>query len=667
MIGMTRNLDPKNNNRLAVMETRACAECGASLPSGVSDVFCPACALRGALVGGSQPGEGTRSLRWFHRLIRRKQDDKSHNKNLASAGNEWRKSLPMTTVAPAPGELIGDYEILERIGGNMGLVFEARHRRLDKVVALKLVPADSIADPARLARFQREMRVMGQLKHPNLVPAEDARAEGDWHLVTMELIDGVDLYQLVKGQGALPVAAACEAARQAAQGLQYAHEHGMIHRDIKPSNLMLTRAGTIKVIDMGLALIGDESSAQLTRSGQLMGTMSYCAPEQFQNASSVDIRADIYSLGCTLYHLLTGKSPYSQRKTVNEIVQAHLHEPFPNLTEALPNAPTGLGGVLARMTAKDRDARYSTPAEVAKALETFAGGADLASLVPAKTKTDHSPAGRVTPPPPLQGRRTTEGEGASRRPKSPWPAVAASLAVLLVIAVAMILSRTPTEKNAQMNLTSLDRAVFLMDTTAPMGIYDTNNIGTGRSNADELYKELAGFDGILSSDLFKEGIGLDWARDSFVAAHRPRIVIIHRSSFFHPVAAHLKLDYPPFDNDADGVKLKTWQAIYDAQDARLRSFIRLVGAVVPHTQFLVYSTGTDKNWLRPEFRTNWAKTLEMELPQPPPEGRINTMVISKQPDGQKGTFRDAKTMEEIRRHVREMNEKLRKREPKKLN
>ncbi|HXI52746.1 MAG TPA: serine/threonine-protein kinase, partial [Candidatus Saccharimonadales bacterium] len=311
----------------------------------------------------------------------------------------------------------------------MGLVFKARHQMLDKVVVLKLVPADCIADPARLTRFQREMRAMGQLEHPNLVTAADARSVGEWHFVAMEFIDGVDLHQLVRAQGALPVAAACEAARQAALGLQYAHEHGLIHRDIKPSNLMLTRAGIIKVIDMGLALIREDSTAQLTQTGLVLGTMSYCAPEQFRDASHVDIRADIYSLGCTLFHLLTGKSPYWERKTFAEVMQAHLHDPFPSLAEALPNAPAGLEAVLARMTAKDREARFSTPREVVEALEPFARGANLGPLVPAKS--DQSPAGQVTPgrtpgPPPKP--RTEEGAG--QRPKLPWPSIAALLVLL---------------------------------------------------------------------------------------------------------------------------------------------------------------------------------------------------------------------------------------------
>ncbi|MGI8603179.1 MAG: hypothetical protein ACR2OZ_09275 [Verrucomicrobiales bacterium] len=195
------------------------------------------------------------------------------------------------------------------------------------------------------------------------------------------------------------------------------------------------------------------------------------------------------------------------------------------------------------------------------------------------------------------------------------------------------------------------------------GIYDRDNYDTGRSNADELYNGLAGLDGIvLQKHLHREGIGLDWARDSIVAAQQPDIVIIHRSSFFHPIAAQLKLGYSPFAKDEE---LKQWQAIYDAADARLRSFIRLVGAVEPQTQFLIYSRGTDRNWLDDAFRAEWTRTLEQELPAL--EGRINTMVISKKENGEKGTFRDPATMEKVCARVREMLKKLEERKAEKRN
>ena len=621
----------------------------------MTDVFCPACALRGALAGGRRPGAGTRSLRWFQRLIARKQDDKSHERPLAYGEDAWKQSVPMTTGAPAPGEVIGDYEILDRIGGNMGLVFKARHRLLDKVVVLKLVPADCIADPARLTRFQREMRAMGQLEHPNLVTAADARSVGDWHLVAMELIDGVDLQQLVRTHGPLPVAAACEVARQTAQGLQYAHEHGLIHRDIKPSNLMLTRAGTIKVIDMGLALIREDSTAQLTQTGLVLGTMSYCAPEQFRDASHVDIRADIYSLGCTLYHLLTGKSPYWQRKTFAEIMQAHLHEPFPNLAEALPDAPAGLEAVLARMTAKDRDARFSTPREVVEALEPFARGADLGPLVPATApqSSRRVTAGKPTPAP--EWRPDASGE---QRPKARWPRMAAMLALAFAIAGAVFLAMNRPKSDSVVTtlnpavtapnpvVPARDPVVVLMDTTAKDGVYDPDNRAIGASNAKEVYKALQ--DLLPPSSLYPEPLSAGWDRENYVISLGLDLMIIHRSSFHHSYNAVFNFGAKT-NGFAHPSEDPMWRFLYnEIGDDKLITLLGTIGNEVPQTKFLVYSRGTDTNWLNMKWRGDWV-TNKVEARFPKLKGRITTMVI---PNKYLGTFRDPKTAEELRNHVK---------------
>ena len=194
--------------------TRTCAECKSPLPLGVPDLFCPACAFRLAIAGGQSTSPPLRPVRsfnpatWFRRWRHRTQVDGSRQFALASAKNKHEESPAMAGVGvtPAPGDVIEDYEILEKIGGNMGQVFRARHRLLNKIVALKLLPSEWIADPARLARFQREMRVLGQLEHPHLVTAADARSVDSWHLVAMEWIDGVDLHQLVRNHGPLPVA-----------------------------------------------------------------------------------------------------------------------------------------------------------------------------------------------------------------------------------------------------------------------------------------------------------------------------------------------------------------------------------------------------------------------------------------------------------------------------
>jgi tRNA A-37 threonylcarbamoyl transferase component Bud32 len=582
-------------------------------------------------------------LRWFQRLVARKQNDKRKNKPLANGKDEWKQSLPMTTVAPAPGEVIGDYEILDRIGGNMGFVFKARHRLLDKVVVLKLVPADWIADPTRLTRFQREMRAMGQLEHPNLVTAADARSVGDWHLVAMELIDGVDLQQMVRTQGPLPVAAACEVARQAAQGLQYAHEHGLIHRDIKPSNLMLTRAGTIKVIDMGLALIREDSTAQLTQTGLVLGTMSYCAPEQFRDASHVDIRADIYSLGCTLYNLLTGKSPYWQRKTFAEVMQAHLHEPFPRLTEARPDAPAELEAVLVRMTAKDRDARFSTPKEVVEALEPFARGADLGPLVPAtapQSPPRRGTAGKAPPSP--EGRPLAAG--GEQRPKARWTRRAALVGLPAVAGVAFF---------AKHLLSKGDPVVVLMDSPVDRAVYDEDIKGTGKTNAEVLKKVLDGLPlgGTPQLTISDEASKPDWRGENEVIGYRPNLVLFHRSAFFHPVNAQIELGYPAVGEPG----YDKWNYLYGVSDDKLVCFMGLVATVLPGTKFLIYSRGTDVKWKDDGFRKKWELNCEQRFRAL--KGCVNTMLIDPSPtipSGLKGSFRDPKNADKMRKRVKEI-------------
>jgi len=574
------------------------------------------------------------------------------NESACSAPDLGATSASMTTVAPAPGDVLEDYEIIERIGGNMSLVFKARHRLLDKVVALKLLPADAITDPARLARFQRELRVMGHLEHPNLVTAADARIVGRWHMVSMEFIDGMDLERFVQTQGSLPVAAACEVARQAGLALQYAHQHGLIHRDIKPANLMLTHAGTIKVIDMGLAVIQEESTGQLTQTGLVLGTMRYCAPEQFRDASRVDIRADIYSLGCTLYHLLTGKPPYSQRTTLAEVVQAHLNEPFPGLAEALPGAPAELNAILARMTAKDPAARLATPVEVAEALAPFARGADLKQLLPARTpappvrgtrspgkaseRPAHEPGERV---PPRTG-------GTSTRPRWIAAALVALLALfarpkrmavtlfvlLLVIAGAVLVVKSFGHR---------DPVVVLMDTTAEKGIYDPDNIGLRRFNADELVEVLK--DDLPRTLVREPVVDYKWDRVEYIVALRPHLVVIHRSSFFHPMAAKWGWRYPPFDTEKE---LKEWEALYELADKKLIETMGRVGIRVPHAHFLVYSRGTDQRWLDKAYREEWVKKIERQFPEL--KGRIRLMVI---PEGKRSTFRHPETGANMRTNV----------------
>ena len=195
--------------------------------------------------------------------------------------------------------MLGNYQLLTKLGqGGMGAVYKAKHTRLRRVVALKVLPGNLLLNEAAIARFDREMHAVGQLDHPNIIRASDAGEIDGTHYLVMELVQGDDLSVIVARNGPLSVPDACEIIRQAAMGLQHAFENGLVHRDIKPSNLMLNTQGQIKILDMGLALLDEPMVGEaegLTSTGQMMGTMDYIAPEQVTDSHQVDIRADIYS------------------------------------------------------------------------------------------------------------------------------------------------------------------------------------------------------------------------------------------------------------------------------------------------------------------------------------------------------------------------------------
>lgn len=294
--------------------------------------------------------------------------------------------------APEPDELPPElrqhprYRILELLGaGGMGAVYKAEHRLMERPVVLKVIRRDMIDRPDVIERFRRETKAVARLSHPNVVTVFEAEQVGDTHLLAMEFIEGIDLLHLVKGRGVLPVTVACELVRQAAVGLQHVHERGLVHRDIKPSNLMLTRTGLVKLLDLGLAKVKTDVGAamrgDITRN-QFVGTVDYSAPEQWDSGLEVDIRADIYSLGCTLYSLLCGTPPFDSTRysSVMRQMWAHSNAPVPPIADTRSDVPPELEAILNRMLAKIRDDRFATPGEVAIALEPFAAGANLMRL-----------------------------------------------------------------------------------------------------------------------------------------------------------------------------------------------------------------------------------------------------------------------------------------------
>ncbi len=282
---------------------------------------------------------------------------------------------------------LGEYQLLEKLGqGGMGSIYKAVQINLRREVAVKVIREGRLDDPRALARFEREMAAVGSLDHPNIVRAHDAREIEGTRFLVMEYVDGLNLTEVIISSGSLSVADACKLICQAAVGLQAAHEHGLVHRDIKPSNLMLNREGQIKILDLGLARFQkDEESRQIevTGTNEMVGTPDYVAPEQIAETRTVDIRADIYSLGCTLYALLVGHPPFRgpQYRSKFDKITAHVKDPVPPISQFRLDVPEPLVGALDRMLAKEPEDRFSVPAEVAGALGPFTRGSDLRRLL----------------------------------------------------------------------------------------------------------------------------------------------------------------------------------------------------------------------------------------------------------------------------------------------
>ena len=282
----------------------------------------------------------------------------------------------------------GEYLILDKLGqGGMGQVLKAEHRRMKRIVALKLITGDSLRNPDSVRRFQREVQAAARLIHPNIVTAFDANEHAGMHYYVMEYIEGTDLGALVKSQGPLPIDRAIDFLGQAARGLAYAHSKGIVHRDIKPSNLLLDQEGTVKILDLGLARIEREEAHELTNAGQVLGTVDYIAPEQAINTHAADARSDIYSLGCTLYRLVTGESIYSGDSMMQKLL-AHRDAPIPSLGNKRPNVPPALDAVFQRMVAKSPANRQQSMSEVAAQLAAIELSADSTPFFPRPLPVD---------------------------------------------------------------------------------------------------------------------------------------------------------------------------------------------------------------------------------------------------------------------------------------
>nr|MCU0871656.1 protein kinase [Pirellulaceae bacterium] len=424
---------------------------------------------------GLMSGEEVSSFQQSSASVQRLRAPKEFAQALVDSGKLTKFQATNVLHGKAKSLVIGEYVVLDKLGqGGMGVVVKARHRRMDRLVAIKVLSSAAMETPSLVQRFYREVKTAARLIHPNIVMAYDAGEYEGMHFLVMELVEGHNLASVVSRCGPLPVAFAVDCIQQAARGLQYAHEHGVIHRDIKPGNLLIADfeipqlgtqvngqadvptvdvslatvakerrvsdqpPGIVKVLDMGLARITgaaailEESVERLTETGQVMGTCDYMAPEQAESAHSADHRADIYSLGCTLYRLLTAKAPFTADSLV-QLLLAHQRAPIPSLRAGRPDVSEELEGVYRKMLAKDRKERQQSMAEVIAELEacSFVGqpvgaASHHAAADTTVARTPPSPAaepGHPSSPPPLAAARRSPSPAAE---PTPLPTTAAS-------------------------------------------------------------------------------------------------------------------------------------------------------------------------------------------------------------------------------------------------
>jgi serine/threonine protein kinase len=346
------------------------------------------------------------------------------------------------------GFTVGRYKVLERLGsGGAGTVYLCEHVKVRRKVAVKVLPTIRASNPAAVGRFHREARAAGVLNHPNLVKCHDIDQDGELHYLVMEYVDGANLHEIVARSGPLVPVRAAQYIRQAALGLQHAHEAGLVHRDIKPANILVDRTGTVRILDLGLARFYHDDNDLLTLKydeNNVLGTADYVAPEQALNSHGVDIRADIYSMGCTFYYLLSGRPPFPGGKAAQKLIWHQVKPPTP-IRELRPDVPEDMAAVVARMLAKDPRERYQTPAELAAALDPWAAvpvppprDDEMPQLCPAAARSVSAadldigiptPSGLARPlSPPRDGGPASEGVVPLVAPPAPRPVSQADVA-----------------------------------------------------------------------------------------------------------------------------------------------------------------------------------------------------------------------------------------------
>ena len=523
------------------------------------------------------------------------------------------------------GDRLGRYEILGPLGaGGMGEVYRAKDAELDRDVAVKVLPEAVAQDPERIARFEREAKLLASLSHQNIATLYGLEEHEGQRFLVMELVEGETLAERLQ-RGLVPVDEALEIALQIAEGLEAAHEQGIIHRDLKPANVMLSPEGKVKVLDFGLAKAwqpeeGDPDlthsptlTGQMTEGGVLLGTVGYMSPEQARG-KPVDNRTDIWAFGCVLYEMLAGQRPFQGETVTDALAAVVTFEPD---WERLPDTtPPAVQHLLRRCLQKAPNRRLHAIADARIEIEDAAGEPPRPYHVPADSRS-----------------------GARRRVTT-FRAAALALTGALVgggLAAAFVWHSLSSDEAA------IPRGplpvVFLMDTLAPFGVYDADTRRNSGTNADDLNHLLRD----LPVELHKETLGSTWDREDQILRQRPDLIVIHRSALFHSLNLELGFGYHPFDDPEQQARA---ERIYEVVDGKLMAFFGYVALGDPQTKFLVYSRGAGEGWIE-EKRVAWV--AEIERRYPPLQGRVFTMRVPVGPEG--ASFRDPVTGGMIRERV----------------
>ncbi|HMP78015.1 MAG TPA: serine/threonine-protein kinase [Pirellulaceae bacterium] len=297
------------------------------------------------------------------------------SKFLLASGDVTAWQLDKLRAGKHRGFFLGQYKLLKLLGaGGMSTVYLAQHKLSGHHRAIKVLPKQRAADKSYLERFYREGRAAASLNHPHIVRIYDLASEGELHYMVMEYVDGMDLHQKIKREGPMNYDLALDCVRQAAEGLAQAHSQNIVHRDIKPANLLINAQGTVKILDLGLALMREETeSLTLLHNERVMGTADFLAPEQALDSHNVDPRADIYSLGCTLYYLLTGHPPFPTGTIPQRIAAHQSREPSPIRLDR-QDCPEPIAELVARMMRKKTEDRFQSCQEVVAAIRQLAKG-----------------------------------------------------------------------------------------------------------------------------------------------------------------------------------------------------------------------------------------------------------------------------------------------------